>query len=340
MATTRETRSLVGGIRTLIPLALANGVCISLVDDGTSSIDYDSQSYDDLPTYDWGVTFDVGNFVGQIEGYSNLLWTDVKEAICCKLGIPFRPRGYVDYSTRRIRYLICGGSLEKVLEKQITIPVVVPGSLENYILSTLPQDYDLPSHFTDFKPLIPVHDASEHDPFTAIIPSLHDTAAESGNLRYWVITNESMWAHQHRVLDEFAELMWSMFHWFHHAMGSTGRDDGRMNTDKFDCIWRLARSFRRRIVLPEITDDQSHSEAMKPGLPSLRETLLFRSWAFKDTITPERQVVGSDVEHGEPHELFADERFLYPFDDDLFWKEGDEGEWDGDGVPSWVEVQD
>ncbi len=89
-----------------------------------------------------------------------------------------------NYSTRRIRRQVCSRDLAAVQEKQITIPVIVPWALEDYLLSTLPQQYgDLPSHFTNFKPLIPVHDGSKYDPSTAILPSLQDTASESGNLR-------------------------------------------------------------------------------------------------------------------------------------------------------------
>ena len=230
-----------------------------------------------------------------------------------------------DYSTRRIRRQVCSHDLATIQEKQITIPVIVPWALEDYLLSTLPQKYgDIPSHFTDFKPLIPVHDATKYNPATAILPSLQDTVSESGNLRYWVITNESMWAHQHRVLDETAELMWSLFHWFNKAHSTA-----RTRTDEPPCRWHLARSFRRRIVLPEIS---AHSSVpVKSGLPSLRESLLFRPWALASPITP-------DARHGEQsHELFNDKFVLYPFPDELFWRASDEGTWDEGGAPSWAD---
>ena len=218
-------------------------------------------------------------------------------------------------------------------EKQITIPVIVPWALEDYLLSTLPQQYgDIPSHFTDFKPLIPVHDPSKYDPSTAILPSLQDTVSESGNLRYWVITNESMWAQQHRILDETAELMWSLFHW----LNQVGEDvtTRRIRTDHPTCKWHLARSFRRRIVLPEVPDHSAAAVAMKSGLPSLRETLLFRPWVFSSPITPDRTFNANEV---GGHELFDDSCVLYPFPDDLFWHASDEGTWDEGGVPSWTD---
>lgn len=241
-----------------------------------------------------------------------------------------------DYSTRRIRRQVCAPLLATLQEKQITIPVIVPWALEDYLLSTLPQQYgDLPSHYTDFKPLIPIHDASKYDPSTAVLPSLQDTASENGNLRYWVITNKSMWAQQHRVIDETAELMWSLFHWFNQAMATDGAmGDTRVRTDKSACRWHLARSFRRRIVLPEVSDH--FSITMKSGLPSLRETLLFRPWAFASPITPDRTFSGQEDGDGG-HGLFDDRFVLYPFPDELFWHASDEGTWDEEGIPSWTD---
>ena len=199
----------------------------------------------------------------------------------------------------------------------------MPWALEDYLLSTLPQQYgDIPSA------LIPVHDAAKHDPYTAILPSLRDTASESGNLRYWVVTNESMWAQQHRVLDETAELIWSLFYWF----SSQASDSMRIETDKSTCKWYLARSFRRRIVLPEVS---AHSSVnMKAGLPSLRDTLLFRPWAFASPHLVDRQLRREEY---ECHELFNDAWVLYPFPDDLFWHASDEGTWDEEGIPSWTD---
>ena len=221
-------------------------------------------------------------------------------------------------------------------EKQITIPVIVPWALEDHLVSTLPQQYgNLPSHYTEFKPLIPLHDASKYDPSTAILPPLLDTATENGNLRYWVITNKSMWAQQHRVIDETAELMWSLLHW---ENGVAGTDDGvmgatRVRTDESAWKWHLARSFRRRIVLPEVSDHVSVT--MKSGLPSLRETLLFRPWAFSSPITPDRTFNLIEARRG--HELFDDRWVLYPFPDSLFWHASDEGTWDEGGVPPWID---
>lgn len=234
-----------------------------------------------------------------------------------------------NYSTRRIRRQVYSRDLATVQEKQITIPVNVPWALEDYLLSTLPEQYgDIPLHFTSFRPLIPVHDASRYDPSTATLPSLQDTATESGNLRYWVITNESMWAQQHRVLDEVDELMWSLFHWFvqSEALATIGAVESERKW------YLLARSSRWRIVFPEGSDPSS--VAMKAGLPTLRETLLFRSWASASPFPLDRQAFGLTY---NSHELFNDPWVLYPFPDDLFWHASDEGNWDEEGVPSWTD---
>lgn len=223
-----------------------------------------------------------------------------------------------------------------VQEKQITIPVNVPFGLENYLMTTLPQEYDdLPSLFMDFKPLVPVHDSSKYNPSTASIPSLRDTTAESGNLRYWVITNESMWASQHRVLDEFTELMWALAHWFNRALSPATNTGVYTLEDNSLACWQLARSFRRRIVLPEVPSDRAPPVAMKSGLPSLRETLLFRPWALISPAKPDREYTESSE---AAHELFDEDAVLYPFPDSLFWESGDEGSWDEEGFPEWTEL--
>ena len=232
------------------------------------------------------------------------------------------------YSTRRIRLQVCSRDLAAVQEKQITMPVIVPWALEDYLLSKLPQQYgDLPSHFTNFKPLIPVHDASRDDPATRSLPSLQDTASESGNLRYWVITNESMWAGQHRALDEIAELIGLLFRWV--AYNGWGME---IETDRPECKWHLARSFRNRTVLHEVPDHVSIN--MKFDIPSVREVLLFRQWAFSNPMLLNRQPVD---DNDECHELFNDAWVLYPFPDDLFWQASDEGTWREPGVAPWTE---
>lgn len=90
-------------------------------------------------------------------------------------------------------------------------------------------------------------------------------------------------------------------------------------------------------MLPHVNDS---NVAIGPGLPPFRESLLFRPWALTSPVLLDRDRHDED---GEPiptgkHVLFNEEMVLYPFPDELFWKDGDEGEWDGDGVPQWLDV--
>ena len=220
---------------------------------------------------------------------------------------------------------------------------MLPYELENFILNDIPNQHaDLPQHYTAFRPLIAVHDPTTHDPTASTLPPLHDTANESGNLRYWVITNESMWAGQHRAIDEIAEVLWAFFHWLNQETrkGVEAFTDGE-GTDVNHCVWHLARSFRRRIVLPEVPSDeflQTSTLTRRVGLPTPRESLLFRPWVFYTPKVPYRDLAVEEDSIWPPHRLFDELQCLYPFPDELFWEEGDEGEWDGDGVPVWKDA--
>jgi hypothetical protein len=254
-----------------------------------------------------------------------------------------------NYLTRRIRRHVHGPDIESVLGKQITIPLIVPWDLENYILNQLPQDFpDLPTHVTSSKPLIHVHDVSKYDPTTGVLPSLQDVASEKGNLRYWVITNTSMWAGQHHAVDETAEILWSLFHWFNQAVKSFAPDDPEMiGTDHELCKWHVAESCRRRIVLPQIPSDDGFEhqipsvprKSVKAAMPTLRESLLFRPWVFHTPVKLSFGPVGDEYIR-IAHELFHEDGVLYPFPDELFWNEGDEGEWDENEAPPWRDVEE
>lgn len=236
---------------------------------------------------------------------------------------------------------------------------MIPWDLENYILTQLPQDFpDLPTYVAERKLLIPVHDPSKHDHATAILPSLQDVASERGNLRYWVINNDNMWAGQHHALDEITEILYSMFHWFNQAAWITNfrgprllgpwhfhGDPEPLGTNTKECIWHTARLCRRRLILPGISSDNggydhrissSPGKSVKAPVPILRESLLFRPWVFH---TPKRQqwdILLAERDSRTAHPLFDENGVRYPFPDELFWKEGDEGEWDEDGAPSWI----
>ena len=294
---------------------------------------------DDWPEYKWHENINIQEFEDNFEDYNAQVWANTKTAICSKLGITRRDNGFMNYSTRKVRRVVYGPDLASVQAKQITTPVVVPWLLEDYLLNHLPQQYRLPSHFVDSsatKVLIPVHDPTQHVPFATGIPSLHDTADEYGNLRYWVITNQSMWANQHEVMDEFAELMWCIFKWFTSACNQHRELNYVHQTLlKFDgkhCIWTLARYLRHRIILPET-----------PGGPigSRRQGILFKPWVLKcpspqsDTNASLEEAEQED-EAGEDASTSTPE---HPLPNEYDWNEGDEGEWIGHDVPAWTDVR-
>ena len=298
---------------------------------------------DDWPEYKWHENIDVQEFADNFDGYNAHVWENTKTAICSKLGIPRRNSGFQNYCTRRVRRFVYGPDLASVQAKQITTPVVVPWLLEDYLLNQLPPRYGLPPYFVDpnaTKVLMPLHDPNQYDPHVTGISSLHDTYDESGNLRYWVITNRSMWANQHELMDEFAELMWCIFKWFTSAC-NLDRDLNSVNQKllKFDesqCIWTLAHYLRQRIILPELPGDD---------LCLRRQGVLFKPWVLKspspqsDTKPSLEKAALEDEGRQRAEVATASTSTLeYPLPNEYDWNEGDEGEWIGDDVPAWINV--
>ncbi|KAL8690061.1 MAG: hypothetical protein Q9218_004414 [Villophora microphyllina] len=299
--------------------------------DSFSSITYDDTSeYHGLPTYKWGRdhSYDFQNFDRLVDDHNNALFRLLRMTISDRVNIHHRVGSFVNYLTRRIRRLIVGQYLKGVQEKQITIPLVIPADLQTTLTNEL-QARQLPDSMVS-QLLIPVHDPSKHDPRTATVPSLQDNATESGNLRYWLVTNDNMWAGQDRVLDEVAELLTALADWFAHCGAKSDPSTWAFNpgTDNDHCIWHLANMFRRRLVLPELSDKPQRGQIL-----GSREGCLFRAWALT---TPPK------VERG----FKDDERVMAKFQkelakaadvpDHMFWAAGDEGTWgDGEGVPVW-----
>ena len=261
--------------------------------------------------------------------HNSQLFRILRTAIGEKLNINPRQGRYVNYLTRRIRRVIVGPDLESVMKKQITMPLIIPMELQAYITDELEHQYDDLSDKALSKLLIPAHDPSRYDPSTTNMPSLLDTVDESGNLRYWLTTNESMWAGQHRVLDEVAELLRALFDRFMKNYNASDPDRQlRQGTDTQQCLWHLARIFRRRLILPGISNTLERGQI----LPE-REARLFRAWALA---RPPRVLsyLGEDDEPTEKLEKELANQGDVP--DELFWKDGDEGTWDDEaGVPVW-----
>ncbi|MCJ1250304.1 hypothetical protein MMC30_007530 [Trapelia coarctata] len=302
---------------------------ISYDDPWPSSTLNDSDDFNDSSDYFWNEDFRPYDIEEAIHMSNNDLFDILKDGI------------YSGYLTRRIRRQIHGPDLKSVMDKQITIPLLVPPALENFLSNELPRLCpDLPSHYLSKAFLIPVHDTAKYDPAAArnpLLKVLPDEASEQGNLRYWVITNESMWTRQHRAMDEVFTVLWSLFRWFQH-------EDTPNTCNVPEATWHLARSLRRRALHPKVAAflGPKHSDHERSltcntkrkfdtGLDA-RETLLFREWVLTIPHTTGRM-------DEDPPE-FEEDGYLYPVPEELFWKEGDEGKWDGGEVPEWITVRE
>ena len=204
--------------------------------------------------------------------------------------------------------------------------MVVPAELETYVYESILHRPDL-SH----RPLIPVHDPSKHDPQTARLPSLPDSCHRSGNPRYWVISNESMWAGQHHVLDEVSQILWCLFDWFRFA--ASCRDLGINipdSTETHECLFWIVQCLRRRLgPHPYISDTGDHVRR-RQGLPPLKEALQFCAFVLQNPSYDARvEALDSDessTPEGQPEGLREGE----------YCKEDDEGDWCKEGVPAWT----
>ena len=160
-------------------------------------------------------------------------------------------------------------------------------------------------------------DSSTED--TATGPSTFSAIVEEPSWRLWVVDKYTMWARQYRTFDEITELMKSSFYLFK-ASKCTPHVD--MELTKL----QLARSFRRRIVLPEVSDYISLQTAMNSGSISHRESTLFRPWV-------------SQVAHRDNVHHASTVGYNSAIPDEDFWQDGDEGTWDDVGAPTWTDTE-
>ena len=293
---------------------------------------YDDGSYNDMLTYRWDRSFSPNELSEDIDEHNDALFWILRKAVAEKLRIsPFRG-SYQNYLTRRIRRQVYGRSLDEVQAKQITIPIIIPATLQTYIANRLHSaNGDVPTDLLSSL-LIPAHDHAKYDPTVRGIPNLHDTVGEDGNIRYWVISNESIWAGQHRVLDEVYELLWALFYWFLRGfMEDTDQPlFTTLSTDNPDCVWHLAKAFRRRIVLRQVDPYQ-----IKSGhTVSLREELLFRAWALHIPGHGRPRILHENEDEDDDfpwpaHKLFVEHAVVDEVPEHLFWSEKDEAEDEG-----------
>ncbi|KAI4247086.1 MAG: hypothetical protein LQ352_006233 [Teloschistes flavicans] len=299
-----------------------------------ASISYDDMNtYHNLPTYQWGpnYSFCFSIFERLVEEYNNALFRLLRMTISDRVHIHHRQGSFVDYLTRKIRCMVVGQDLKTVQDKQITIPLVIPADLQTAIVNELrTRDAGISDEIVS-KLVIPVHDSSKWDPRSASVPSLADNATESGNLRYWLLTNETMWAGgQRRALDEVAELLVALCDWFARGEAVNDLSTGLFNlgTDNGNCIWHLARMFRRRLILPEGSEKAKRGQILTP-----REARLFRAWVLSIPARVDRDYTDDDRVMAKFEKKLAKSGDV---PDKMFWTDGDQGSWGTEeGVPIW-----
>ncbi|MCJ1477625.1 hypothetical protein MMC13_006298 [Lambiella insularis] len=286
--------------------------------------------------YEWNLDFSHQKLIDAIDCENDRLFTTLKAAISTRLNLPYQHVGYSGYLTRKIRRQVQGPDLKSVMAKQITIPLMMPYILEQFLLQELPNlCHDLPAHYLSNLFLITVHDSNNLAQQPSWLPSIHDTVSEAGNLRYWVISNTSMWACQNRVMDDVFDVLCLLSHYFQRDESHISRMSG-FTCASSDAVWHMARAFRRRAVHPPTdaphlrsnNDKQKLAALQRSGLTT-REALLFRAWVFAE---PEYRDRMRRREDGEPP--FEEDAILYPVPDELFWKDGDEGDY-GEFVAQW-----
>lgn len=303
------------------------------------ALEYDLlEIYDGLPTYKWSAstTQSMEGFKTNANNYNRyLLWT-LEEAMTEKSPPIGRWQRLTFYLTRRVRRLIAGDNMVFVQAREFNMPLIIPMALQKFITEELSYHYGDLSANALSEILIPVYDPSRYDATTATLPSLPDTVSDGGNIRYWLITNQSMWAGQHRVLDEVAELLSMLFNWFTRDRPYMLRPhfsrQPRFGTDDPQCIWYIADFFRRRLILPTTSNTLQRDDTL-----SERETRLFRAWA----LTRPPRAVSKHYPYEDMEKIEDGLEKEGDIADKLFWEDGDEGTWDDEeGVPMWRHFDD
>ena len=279
----------------------------------------------------------MDSFRSNANHYNDYLFHTLKHALTEKLQLHYRQihLGCRErYLTHRSRRLIAGDVIGSVQAMGFALPMVIPITLESFLRELSYRYDDLPENALS-ELLVPVHDPLKYRPITTNLPTLQDTWDESGNLRFWLIPNRSMWASQHRALDETNELLLMLFSWFTRSQYHQFQGPGpTYSTNNPQCIWYIADFFRRRLILPKASSTLQTGHNL-----SERESRLFRAWVL--TRPPKRRNpdrgyfdrVIERIENELDREGDSEEK--------LFWQDGDEGMWDNeDGVPSWQDSED
>ena len=154
---------------------------------------------------------------------------------------------------------------------------MMPSDIETHIAGCLDIDGAASSRsLPNNSPVINVHDPAKHDRTSAQLPSLLPTENERGNLKYWVISNESMWAGRDKKHDAVSEVLWCLVAWYMSNGDYAPKPSSDTNTPM--CLLYTIRYLRRKIgTLPGVSS-ASDNDRRRQGLPTVKESLLFRTF--------------------------------------------------------------
>ena len=162
-----------------------------------------------------------------------------------------------------------------MMEKQMTIPLLIPAELESQLRDLIDSRTDVGHPW-----LIPVHDPSKHDSQAARLPSLPEYGHASGNPRYWVISNESMWAGRYQGFDDVSEVLLCLHRWFEFA----GLTRNESSTESPECLFWIIQYLRRRLGPHPFASSIDDHVRRKQGLPSLKEAQLCHAMMSPDSV--------------------------------------------------------
>lgn len=244
---------------------------------------YDPALYDDTPAYNWNESFNAQAFMGAIDEAATQLSTAVQNVLDNPWVQPVESLPGLQ-SGRQVH----GPDLRSVLQQPLVVPVLMPR---------------LPVAVGDLKPLsVAVSDLQiePHTQSTSSSPArlmhmqsrLRDTLvgkSRDWDLKYWYINGAAKWEGADRFWDEVTEVMWSLHKWFKAASHVNYRTEGSMIWQASCGALEVARRYRRRFIIPEVSPSHLTSTArLLGGLPTLRESLLFRAWAKRSPPDSER----------------------------------------------------
>ena len=182
----------------------------------------------------------------QLDNYE--AFDHLKEAISDRLNIGYQYFGYQNYLTRAIQCNVTWAEDDDSWTHELTVPMAIPWDFERRVLPGILECIHL--RVKDI--LIPLHDPSTLDPTTAVLPPMHDTKDERGNLRYWLVKPEHAFQGRCKIIDEIFTILrhlhewWKGPEWVAEQLSTDLMEKIQYRTDVKECVYHLARRCVRR----------------------------------------------------------------------------------------------